>query len=226
MQKSQEVNHAKNISRSRRDIDWAYRIGFWSAWIVTLGGIVYFLVMLVLALTGQLSLPPSEVVQLFGGISSLLFCPILVVLMASLHTITVPEKKALSQVSLAFTLLFAISVSINRFTQLGVVRQSIASGNTTGIEWFLAYGNTSIMFGFEILGWGWFLGLAMLFAAPLFSRGRTQLWLRWLCVSYGVLGMLSAIAFLLQSPLSVIGFAAWGLILFIITGLLTVHFKQ
>jgi hypothetical protein len=76
------------------------------------------------------------------------------------------------------------------------------------------------------MGWGWFLGLAMIFAAPIFSGGRLQRWLRWLSVGYGALGLVSAVAFLLASPLSVIGFVAWGLILFIITVLLAVYFRR
>jgi enamine deaminase RidA (YjgF/YER057c/UK114 family) len=205
---------------------WGYRLGFWSAALTTLGGILYFLVLLAAAMTGKFTFPPAASIQLFGGISSLLFCPVLVVLMASLHSVTPPQKKAWSQAALGFTLLFALAVSINRFSQLGVVRQSLAAGGDPGIGWFLAYGDRSILLGLEILGWGWFLGLAALFAAPLFSTGRLQLWLRWLLVLYGILGLVSAVAFLLASPLSAIGFAGWGLVLFIITGLLAVYFRQ
>jgi len=201
-------------------------IGFWSSLITTLGGIIYFLVILVMILTRQFTFPPSDAIQLFGGIISLIVCPVIVMVMASLHTVTPPEKKIFSQGGLAFTVLFAISVSINRFTQLGVVRQSVASGNVEGLNWFLPYADHSVMFGLEMLGWGWFLGLAMLIAAPIFSGGRLQLWLRWLMVSYGVLGLISAVSYLIGSPLASIGFVAWGLILFIITGLLTVYFKK
>jgi hypothetical protein len=77
-----------------------------------------------------------------------------------------------------------------------------------------------------MMGWGWFLGLAMLFAAPLFGQGKLERWLCGLLIVYGVLGLVSSIAYLLASPLSVVGFVAWGLILFIITALLTVHFKK
>ena len=200
----------------------AYTVGFWSALINTLGGIIYFLVILEMVLTGQFTFPPSGGIQLFGGIISLIFCPLIVILMASLHTVTVPEKKVFSQSSLAFVLLFAVSVSINRFTQLGVVRQSIAAGSIEGLNWFLPYGDHSIMLGLEMMGWGWFLGLALLMAAPIFSGGKLQGWIRWLMVLYGVLGIISAVGYLVASPISVIGFIAWGLILFIITGLMMV----
>ena len=191
-----------------------------------MGGVVYFLVILIAIVRGQFTVPPGEALQLFGGVSSLLFCPVLVVVFASLHAVTPPAKKVLSQISLGFTLLFALSVSINRFSQLGVVRQSLAQQPAPGFEWFLAYGDRSIMLGLEMMGWGWFLGLALLFAAPLFTTGRLQLWLRGLCLLYGVLGLTSAVAFLLASPLASIGFVAWGLILYIITALLAVYFRQ
>jgi hypothetical protein len=228
---SKEMTMSNNSEPSNKTFlmegkSWAYTVGFWSALFNTLGGIIYFLVILGLVLTGQFTFPPSGGVQLFGGIISLIFCPLIVILMASLHAVTVPEKKVFSQSSLAFTLLFAISVSINRFTQLGVVRQSIAAGTTEGLNWFLPYGDHSIMFGLEMMGWGWFLGLALLAAAPIFSKGKLQGWIKWLLVVYGVLGIISSAGFLAASPISAIGFIAWGLILFIITGLLMVYFRR
>ena len=177
-------------------LNWANPLGFWSALVTTLGGIIYFLAITVALLTGQFTFPPPESLQLFGGISSLLFCPVLVILFACLHTVTPLEKKVFSQISLGFTLLFALAVSINRFTQLGVVRQSLASGVVQGLDWFLPYGDHSVMLGLEMMGWGWFLGLAFLFAVPLFSEP----WLRGLSISYAVLGFTSAIAYL--SPLT------------------------
>lgn len=219
-------SHHRLSSTNQREVNWSYVLGFWSSVIATAGRLLYFLVILGAILTGQFTFPPGDFLQLFGGISSLLFCPLIVVVMASLHSVTTRQKKTLSLVSLGFTLLFAIAVSINRFTQLGAVRQSLAAGDTQGISWFLAYGDRSVMLGLEMMGWGWFLGLAMLFAAPLFSNGKLGRWLTGLMILYGVLGIISAVAYLLASPLSAIGFVAWGLILFIITALLAVYFRK
>jgi hypothetical protein len=204
----------------------SYRLGFWSAVITTAGGILYFLVLLGAMLTGGFVFPPAEWLQLFGGITSLLFCPLIVVLVACLQDVTPANKKSLSLASLGFTLLFALSVSINRFTQLGALRHSLAAGSLEGIEWFLPYGDHSMMLGLEMMGWGWFLGLAMLFAAPIFSGGGMEHWLRGLMILYGLMGLTSAAAYLFNSPISLIGFAAWGLVLYLITGLLAVHFRR
>jgi hypothetical protein len=204
----------------------AHVLGFWSALVGTVSGVAYFLVIVFALFTGQFTFPPPEWLQLFGGLISLLFCPIMVVLMACLHTAAPADRRVFSQAGLAFTILFAMAVSANRFTQLGVVRQSQAWGLTEGIEWFLAYASHSVMFGFEIMGWGWFLSLAFLSVVPLFGASRLERWLRALCALYGLLGLIAAVAFLLESPLVSIGFAAWGLLLFIITALLAVLFRR
>ncbi len=214
-----EQEHLSEVNRG-------YAVGFWSALIGTGIGIIYFLALLGLILTGEFTMPLSEPVQLFGGIITLLVAPIIVVILAGLHAVTPPKKQVFSLTGLGFTLLFALSVSINRFAQLGVVRQSLAAGNTEGIGWFLAYGDRSIMFTLEILGWAWFLGLGMLWAAPLFGGSRLEAWIRGLMLAYAGLGLICSVAFLLGSPLAAIGFAAWGGVLFVVTGLLAVYFNM
>jgi hypothetical protein len=204
----------------------AYRIGFWSAAASTALGILYFIIILVSVATGQFTFPPPDWLQLSAGIISLVVCPLLVVMFTSLYAITSPEKKVYSLAALAFTVLFAMSVSTNRFSQLGVVRQGLAAGNTEGIGWFLAYGDFSVMLGMEFMGWAWFLSLGMLCAAPLFSKGRLQKWLRGLMLLYGSLGVVAAVGFLMPSPLSMLGFVAWGVVLFIVTWLLAIYFQQ
>ncbi|PKO12213.1 MAG: hypothetical protein CVU39_25415 [Chloroflexi bacterium HGW-Chloroflexi-10] len=202
----------------------AHKVGFFSAIFNTMGGIIYFFAILTSILTGHFNFPPGEGLQLFGGIISLIFCPVIVSMMAGLHTITPTPKKVLSQISLGFSLLFALAVSINRFSQIGVVRQAVMAGKVEGISWFIAYGDYSIFLGLEYLGWAWFLGLAMLFAAPLFSGSRLNLWICWLMLLYAALGLLSSVGFLLGNWLSILGFVAWGIVLFVITGLLAVFF--
>jgi hypothetical protein len=46
---------------------------------------------------------------------------------------------------LAYILIFATLTSINRYVALTVVRQSLAAGNTDGLQWFLPYTWPSIM---------------------------------------------------------------------------------
>ncbi len=201
-------------------------LGFWSAAIVTVTGIVYFIWAGAYLAAHGFALPPVGALQLFGGITTILDAVFLVVLMASIHETTPARMRILSRLAMIFTVLFCAMVSINRFAQLSVVRQRISSGETEGISWFLAYGLHSVMLSLEILGWGFFLGIACLFAAPIFSTGRLELTIRWLFVLYGVLGLVTAVAFALASPIAAVGFFAWGVVLPVATALLAVFFRR
>lgn len=108
--------------------NWAWRAGFWVALASTVFGLTYFLVILVAMVTGQFNFPPPEWLQQFGGVTSLIMCPLLVGMITALHGVTHPRKQVLSQLGVGFTLLFALAVSINRFSQLGVVRQAQNAG--------------------------------------------------------------------------------------------------
>jgi len=189
-------------------------------------GIVYFIWAGAYLAAHGFVLPPAGALQLFGGITTILYAVVLVVLMASIHEATPVGMRILSRLAMIFTALFCAVVSINRFAQLSVVRQRISSGETEGISWFLAYGLHSVMLSLEILGWGFFLGIACLFAAPIFSAGRLELAIRWLFVLYGVLGLVTAVAFALASPIAAVGFFAWGIVLPVATALLTVFFRR
>jgi hypothetical protein len=59
-------------------------------------------------------------------------------------------------------------------------------------------------------------------AAPALSGG----WRRGLALLYAALGLFCALAYLFSSPLSVVGFAAWGLVLPVITARLALDFRR
>lgn len=198
---------------------WTRSLAQWTAAAVTVLGVAYFLCIVFATLTDAMTLPPPPWLQTAGGLISLATCPLLVALLAAVHAAAPPNKRALSLTAFGLTIVFAAFVSINRFTQFGAVRQ--AAAGAPGLDWFLPYGERSAMLGLEIAGWGWFLGLALLAAAPLFGG-----WLLRLCVLYAVLGIIAAIGYLLASPLSAVGFVAWGFVLFLITGLLAVRFRR
>ena len=152
----------------------ACRLGFWSALFLTLSGVAYIAVVGAFVAVHGLVLPSVGPMQTFGGIITILDAQLLVVLMASIHENTNARFRILSVSALTFTALFDAMVSINRFVQLSVVRQRLSAGEIEGVSWFLAYRPHSAMFALEILGWGLFLGIACLLAAPLFRRTWTR----------------------------------------------------
>ncbi|MBE3089248.1 MAG: hypothetical protein IMZ41_03090, partial [Actinobacteria bacterium] len=47
-------------------------LGFYSSLIITVLGVIYFIVILILFITGNNTIPPSEPIQLFGAIETII----------------------------------------------------------------------------------------------------------------------------------------------------------
>lgn len=107
-------------------------------------------------------------------------------LFAAIRHIAPGEKAILGTLGLVFTALFAMSVSINRFVQLTVIRLAPAGPASADLARFLPYSTGSVMFALEILGWGFFLSLGTLFVAPLFGGNGLQRAIRWLFILFAV----------------------------------------
>jgi hypothetical protein len=189
-------------------------------------GVIYVVVIAIAAVTGQFVFPPSQPIQLFGAVVTILAAPAMLVMMACLH-VTVPDRhEVLTVCALGFTILFAAMVSINRFVQLTVIRQGLLHGAAEQLQLFMPYGSNSIMLSLEILGWGLFHSLAFLCVAPVFAGGRIERWLRGLLITYGVIGIVSALGLVSASPISAVGFIAWGPVLDAIAVLMAIWFRR
>lgn len=216
MKRIKLYKYSQKLSDEKRP---AFLLGVTSSFLITVIGIAYFLVVVALMISGQMKLPPPEQVQNFAAIVSILAAPLIVIFCASIHYLVPKRKKVLSILGLSFSLIFTAFVCMNRFIQLSIVRLSTLEGNTEGLSRFLPYDSRSAMFALELIGWGAFLGLAMLFIAFAVKSKGIGKFVKYTFITYAVLGITSTIAFVVNSPLSVIGFIAWGLILYIGTGL-------
>jgi hypothetical protein len=205
----------------------AARVGIWTSGIVTGAGIVYGIGLLaLLCVNGMRLARPSAEVQLWVGLATFGVAPFILAIVVCIHR-SVPEPdRVLTQLGLAFTVLFTSMVSINRFVQLTVVRKATISGETEGLTRFLPYSSTSVTFALEILGWGVFLGITALVLAPVFRRGTLESAIRWTAAAYGVLSLTGAIGYAIQSRLFIVGFLAWGFVLYIWTGMLLIWFSR
>lgn len=95
---------------------------------------------------------------------SLLLGSSFLVMMASLHQATPPDRKIWSQVALAFATVYTVLISINYYVQLTWVGPRIASGRIAGMEVFLFTPFDSFLYAVDILGYS-FMSLSTLFAA-------------------------------------------------------------
>jgi hypothetical protein len=145
------------------------RLGFWSSVIVTVLGVVYLVTIIYHFATLGFSVPPTQSIQTVGGLVTILSAPAILVIIAVIAHLAPKEKRILGMVGLSFAILFVAMVSINRFVQLTVIRQSSLAEQASDLARFLPYAPGSVMLALEFLGWGVFFSIACLFVAPLFS---------------------------------------------------------
>ena len=204
----------------------AFLLGLLSALLITIVGSAYFIFMLIMLMNGKMTLPPAVEIQNFAAVVSIISAPLMIILCSSIHCLAPVRRRVFSLLGIAFSTIFAAFVCMNRLIQLSIVRLSILEGNMEGLSRFLPYEPRSAMFALEMTGWGAFLGFALLFMAFTIKNKGLGKYIRYSFLLYSLLGIASTIAFIVDSPLSVIGFAAWGLILYIGTGLCAISFTK
>ncbi len=108
--------------------------------------------------------PIADPVLAVMEVLTLMSAPPMVVMMAAIHQRASVGHKIWGEGALAFTILFAGTTSTVHFVELTAIRQS----GPGGITW------PSSAYAAELLAWDWFLGLALLFAAPVFGNGGRE----------------------------------------------------
>ena len=186
---------------------YVYQLGFWSAIAATL-------LVTIAGITATASIQP------FATIIGFLLTPSFIVVMACIHCYASEEKKVFSLVGLSFATIYGALISINYFIQLTFVNQS-----TFDASIFSMTNPQSMMWVIEVLGY-FFMGLATLFAAPVFSLSKTARIIKWLFIVNGFLGILTPIGYGLNLPLEILlgGLIVWDIIMPISTALLTYLF--
>lgn len=210
------------------------RVGFWSALAIVVSFAVFTLCFVAILLTS----PPffwedlpgylayvAEHDQLFQNLARLamlLFGPLFVLLLASIHELARGEKRFMARISICFGLMFATLTGVNYFVQLTAVRMSILSGHTSGLDQIVQGNPYSAMSAMNMLGWSLFLGLSSLFIAPVFSRAKLE---RLIGVSFllnGVFCLLGGIGYLMDIAVLVfltVNFGMGGAVLVAATSL-------
>lgn len=202
------------------------RPGFWSA-VLTAVFSILFVVGFILNALGFLP-PPWEVVIPVGA--SLLLAPSFVVMMVAIHYAAPSEKKIWSHIGITFAVLYAALVELVYVTWLFVVEPHVLRGQADLVA-LLIFTPGSFVQMVDGLGYT-FMGIATLFAAPVFGGKRLEQWIRWLCllnglgafmvflsyVCYGLLGL----SLLYSSLLGV----WWAFIFPALAILLAVYFRR
>jgi hypothetical protein len=201
----------------------AQQLGFWSSVNIAVLGVIYLLLLIINFSTQGFTFPPSQFVQLSGGIITFLTIPGLIVQYTAIRYTNDGENKILGSLGIIFITLFAATVSINRFVQLTVIQQG---GSSPDLARFLPYATGSVMFALEMLGWGFFSSLAALLVAPLFHGSGVKNTIRWLFVAYALFSFMAVIGYATELPITAAAFIAWGPILTALAVLLAVYFRK
>lgn len=173
-------------------------------------GIAYMALLVIMMISGS-GFPPVEPYTTLFSVLILVTALIMIFYWIILYFSISPDKKLFGLTSLIMIAIFAAMTSINRFVALTVVKQSIASGYTDGLEWFLPYRWPSVMLAIEILAWGGFFGLACLSLAPVFSQSKFERTIFWALLLTGSLSLTAVFGQIINSTfLSFAGLIAWG----------------
>ena len=148
------------------------KIGFWSGLTAFVATICYGVVQL-LQMYSVLSYPYDE--RLIYGTSLCIVIPFVLEMLA-LHYITPDEKKFWSHAALIFTILYAVFVTANYVVQLVTVIPMTLKGSLDEVR-ILQQTPHSLFWDFDALGYI-FMGLATLFAIPIFNRPGFQKWVK------------------------------------------------
>jgi hypothetical protein len=135
------------------------RLGSRSAIAVFLIGIAYLVTLTVGVAMHGLTEPIVDPILAVMEVLTLMSAPLMVVIMAAIHDYASADRKIYGLIALAFAIVFVGMTSAVHFVELTALRQR-GSG---GIVW------PSSEYAVELLAWDLFLGLALLFAAPVFE---------------------------------------------------------
>ena len=137
----------------------ANRLGSWSALAVSLLGVAYLVTLTIAVAVHGISNPIVDPTLAVMEVLTLISAPLMVIVISAIHAYASADRKIYGVIALAFITVFAAMTSAVHFVELTAVRQR----GSSGMVW------PSTGYAVELLAWNLFLGLALIFAAPVFD---------------------------------------------------------
>lgn len=157
-----------------------YRIGFWSG-VIAFFSTVGFNIVQILQLFRVFNYPLDEI--LIYGFSLCIVIPFILEMLA-LHYVVPSDKRFWSHAALIFTVIYAVFVTANYVVQLATVIPMTVKGTADSIQ-ILKQTPHSLFWNFDAIGYI-SMGLATLFAAPVFEKCGFQKWVRYSFLVHGI----------------------------------------
>lgn len=199
-----------------------YKVGF-CAGIIAFAATVAFFIAHILQIIKVFNYPWDEIS--IYGFSLCITIPFLLEMLA-LHYTTAPEKKFWSHAAVIFAALYVVFVTANYVVQLATVIPMTLRGNAEEIS-ILIQTPHSLFWNFDAIGYI-FMGLAALFAVPLFEKTGFQKWVRLVFLIHALVTPLIAFVYfypLFSDKLLLIGLP-WGITAPTFMLILAIMFKK
>ncbi|HEX3044467.1 MAG TPA: hypothetical protein VHY08_06915 [Bacillota bacterium] len=189
------------------------QLGFWSATICTMTFILWtfcFIGILVFNplfrwtnLENYISYTQhnNQFLKTLAETAMVIFGVAFVTLLNSIHSYAPQKQKLLTRISLCFGSIFVALTGMSYFIQVTTVRLDIIKGQTVGLEQFINMNPQAAIMAVNLLGWSLFLGLASLFAAPVFTGPGLKRVIRYSLMINGILCLIGGIGFAFDQAL-------------------------
>jgi hypothetical protein len=158
-----------------------YKVGFWTGF-AAFSATVGFNVVQILQLFHVTNYPLDEI--LIYGFSLCIVIPFILEMLA-LHYVVPPEKKFWSHAALIFTVIYAVFVVANYVVQLATVIPMTVEGTSDSIQ-ILKQTPHSLFWDYDAIGYI-SMGLATIFASPVFNKHGFQKWVRYSFLVHGLI---------------------------------------
>jgi hypothetical protein len=166
-------------------------LGKWSARAIAAFSIPYAITMVLgFSSMGNLSDPLPDPYLAVAEVLILLMAPFMLTLMVAVHACAPVRLRALSLTALGWMLMLAGVTMTVHFVELTFVRR-INPAEVPGFDRLLEFQWPSLLYAADIAAWDLFLGLSLLFAAPVFVGSRHR-WARrglWVSGALCLLGL-------------------------------------
>jgi hypothetical protein len=202
--------------------DTVYKVGYWAGLIAFAATAAYVIVQ-VLQIAGVFSFPLDEI--LIYGTSLCIVIPFILEMLA-LHYIAPTDKKFWSHAALIFTSIYAVFVTANYIVQLATVIPATIKDADDDIQ-ILKQTPHSLFWDFDAIGYI-FMGLATLFAIPVFKKQGFQKWVRYSLIAHTLVTPLIVFVYFypnFSNKLLMIGFP-WGITAPLFMLMLALFFKK
>jgi hypothetical protein len=166
-----------------------YKAGFLSAFLAFIATIAFNIAQ-ILQLLGLLMYPTDQI--LIFGFSLCIVIPFLLAMLALHHTAPA-DKKYWSHAALLFTMIYVVFVSANYVVQLATVIPMTVNGSAGEIH-ILNQTPHSLFWDFDAIGYIC-MGLATLFAVPVFKKQGLQKWVRYCFLANALVTPLIAVVY-------------------------------